>query len=664
MSFLGIGTAPAATPWATAQNVNTAAGATADTFKNKNQDADRAALSDFYNRVMAQNGPQGTASTAGPAAQAAGAQVAPATQAQAASAGAAAQAAAANAGQATNANAAMAGPAALSNHATINTANNMQDRAQQQALNSSLSGIANGTHSGLGQLQFQQNQAANIAAANAAAQSGRTGQNAQLVARNLQSNLANQNSAAGAQSAQLAMQEQAQARQELAGNLGTMAGTDANLATNQAGLQQQTALANQGALNTQSQFNAANAQQVALQNANAANQMAATNAGYQQSANLANMGAANQQNQYNTSNAQQIALANQAAANAAAAQQAGLTQQNQQYNAGAINTQGQFNANLGQNMTLANMQAAQANQQLQAQAGLSALGATNNLDQQAVNNQISGLQAQQAQQQITNNFNQGQASMVMGPVTQAIGGAGVGLAALSDKKQKKKIKSAHQMMNELLDKMCRVSDENLKKNITTSFLDSPFGQIKPAVIPAPAVPGSNSAVNAAGVAAGKALGKSLTGPQTNADLLNAGMTQPGGPGGTLVPSQFDANAAFNTPEYLTPGMGATAGMPLVAGEVSDERQKDDKRSVSQALSDMLDKLTAYQYEYKDPTMPGAGPGKHLGVMAQDLEKSPAGQTFVHESPEGHKVVAYGEMLPALLASMAVLHKRTKALEAR
>jgi hypothetical protein len=46
----------------------------------------------------------------------------------------------------------------------------------------------------------------------------------------------------------------------------------------------------------------------------------------------------------------------------------------------------------------------------------------------------------------------------------------------------------------------------------------------------------------------------------------------------------------------------------------------------------------YSYEYKDPSMPGAAPGRHYGPMAQDLERSPATASTVQTGPDGVKRV--------------------------
>lgn len=87
--------------------------------------------------------------------------------------------------------------------------------------------------------------------------------------------------------------------------------------------------------------------------------------------------------------------------------------------------------------------------------------------------------------------------------------------------------------------------------------------------------------------------------------------------------------------------------------LSDETQKTKSNDVQA----MLDQLHAYQYRYKNPNAPGAAPGERLGVMAQDLQKSPLGAQFVKEQPDGTLAVDYGQMSGTQLAASAMLNER-------
>lgn len=59
---------------------------------------------------------------------------------------------------------------------------------------------------------------------------------------------------------------------------------------------------------------------------------------------------------------------------------------------------------------------------------------------------------------------------------------------------------------------------------------------------------------------------------------------------------------------------------------------------------------------------GAPPGPRIGVMAQDLEKTPMGAGMVYEDPTGMKHVDAGQAATASLAVASSLHERLKKLE--
>jgi hypothetical protein len=92
--------------------------------------------------------------------------------------------------------------------------------------------------------------------------------------------------------------------------------------------------------------------------------------------------------------------------------------------------------------------------------------------------------------------------------------------------------------------------------------------------------------------------------------------------------------------------------------------KTDVKPEDSKLRDMLDNLAAYEYRYKDTSREGTSPGKHVSVMAQDLEKSELGGKAVFDSEEGHKMVDYGKLAPTMLAGLAMINKRLNKLEKR
>jgi len=106
------------------------------------------------------------------------------------------------------------------------------------------------------------------------------------------------------------------------------------------------------------------------------------------------------------------------------------------------------------------------------------------------------------------------------------------------------------------------------------------------------------------------------------------------------------------------GQAATA----YATQGSDERTKKKVRHAKD-LDSMLERLKPYEYEYKEPDHPLRGRGSHVGVMAQDLEKSKLGKPMVKDSPIG-KVVNYGQHASTMMAAIARVHERVKDLEGK
>jgi len=103
------------------------------------------------------------------------------------------------------------------------------------------------------------------------------------------------------------------------------------------------------------------------------------------------------------------------------------------------------------------------------------------------------------------------------------------------------------------------------------------------------------------------------------------------------------------------------GTILAAWAKSDIRAKTNISPGAGEVESFLDALNSYKYEYKDENAPGADAGMFVGVMAQDLEKSPMGASFVKDTPNG-KMVDYGHGLAAILASQANIHDRLRHLE--
>lgn len=82
--------------------------------------------------------------------------------------------------------------------------------------------------------------------------------------------------------------------------------------------------------------------------------------------------------------------------------------------------------------------------------------------------------------------------------------------------------------------------------------------------------------------------------------------------------------------------------------------KDLKKNVKSGdLSALIKSVSAKEFDYKDSKH---GEGKHLGVMAQDLEKTPYGKSMVIDTPQG-KMVDTRKVAMAALAGVAALSKK-------
>jgi hypothetical protein len=99
------------------------------------------------------------------------------------------------------------------------------------------------------------------------------------------------------------------------------------------------------------------------------------------------------------------------------------------------------------------------------------------------------------------------------------------------------------------------------------------------------------------------------------------------------------------------GTGLTA-----AAMFSDENVKEDVDDFDPSA--FLESIVPKKYKYKDQQM---GQGERYGVMAQDLERSPAGDSVVHDTPEG-KVIDTKEATGPMLAALGDLHARIKRIE--
>lgn len=118
------------------------------------------------------------------------------------------------------------------------------------------------------------------------------------------------------------------------------------------------------------------------------------------------------------------------------------------------------------------------------------------------------------------------------------------------------------------------------------------------------------------------------------------------------------------------GVGKIAGLVGAAEGLIALSDKRDKEYVSREsgkrdeLAALLESIRPVAFDYKPGSVgPDAPPGRHVGLFAQDLERTPAGASMVTTTPTGKKVDT-GQAALAALAAAADLNKRLKAVEGR
>jgi len=167
------------------------------------------------------------------------------------------------------------------------------------------------------------------------------------------------------------------------------------------------------------------------------------------------------------------------------------------------------------------------------------------------------------------------------------------------------------------------------------------------------------------------LGGANAAAQANAANQNAFrgslLTAGGQAAGLLGQRGGQGQAPTQVPGWYMGAGGGGGGDDLMRpdGTVSDERAKTAVADARGDIDRMLDGLATARgpvsFVYKDPAATAAAGGRVTGVMAQDLERSPAGSSLVADTPSGKVVDAKKAAMVALAAS-ARLHERLKQLE--
>lgn len=116
--------------------------------------------------------------------------------------------------------------------------------------------------------------------------------------------------------------------------------------------------------------------------------------------------------------------------------------------------------------------------------------------------------------------------------------------------------------------------------------------------------------------------------------------------------------AMATPTGLESGMQLGMSAAQAGAALSDERLKKDVKDEDGESDKLMKALKGYTFNYKNSEH---GKGKHLGVMAQDLEKILPQAVF--ETKEG-KAINGGHLSAALATMMPKISKRLEALESK
>lgn len=582
-------------------------------------------------------------------------------------------------------------PTALSDQTTIDALKQAEFREGQEGLVSGLQGAIEGKDPSVAAIMLRQaterNQANQFALAQAA-----SGGNVGFAQRQAMINSADINQQSIGQQALLRAQEIATARGQLGSVLSSGRESDIGLATSQAGMTQQVKLANAGFTNTANMTQAQLDQAIKLANAGFKNTATTTQAQLDQATSALNVTQKNQVALANANNAldaaktnvalaQQVALANQSAENnarlenaknalAAATRNAELAQQVALANQSAENNTSQVNAQLANATGIAN--AGNVTQASVATAG----------NQTSAANTTASLNAAIRQTNATNqsNTNTNQAKLTQEASTSNASNnltASKSNAELAQQVALANALAANKAAETNANNQTNVSQSNATNRVNTNGQQITANQ--------------NAAQNtltasgqqitaAAAKAQADATAKALATQQANrredqiiggVKAITSGINSGSGSGGTTpgATPATDGGGGATTPAYNTdtPGV-STAGNQVNPDsgigendDYSDRRLKKKIRRADAEISALLGSIKPYGFEYRDPKKLGVEGGKRFGLMAQDLEKSKAGKTLVHDAPQGKKVDTNRAVLAAL-AALGNVDKRLKSIE--
>ena len=157
------------------------------------------------------------------------------------------------------------------------------------------------------------------------------------------------------------------------------------------------------------------------------------------------------------------------------------------------------------------------------------------------------------------------------------------------------------------------------------------------------------------------------GAQRNAALTGAGITQAGALGNAGLAQQQNLANQQASGQLLGGGLQAAGSILGGAAMFSDERLKEERPDGRSHADAFLESLSPHEYTWDQPDKapsPQAAGAPNLGIMAQNVEQSPAGGAIVSDDPaSGYKKLDKDALLSAVAAGAGRLHQRVSALEA-
>lgn len=123
-------------------------------------------------------------------------------------------------------------------------------------------------------------------------------------------------------------------------------------------------------------------------------------------------------------------------------------------------------------------------------------------------------------------------------------------------------------------------------------------------------------------------------------------------------------ASMNQPTFGERIVGGAMGLGSLL--LSDERSKEGIEDAAEDVESFMSALKPKSYEYRDGV--GQSKGRHMGILAQDVERSEMGKGIVREvksgPAKGYKALDANRLQSALLASTANLNDRLRKLEGK